>query len=160
MSTAILYAVAAAALGISFWKDRERTMAALKKGWLAFDRILPQFITIVLGVGLILAFLSPQAIGRIIGQESGWLGVLLASLVGAVTLVPGFIAFPTAALLVHNGAGYTQIAAFVSSLMMVGVMTFGVERGYFGTRVALMRNATAYIFSLIVALIVGAVVAL
>lgn len=160
MTTILMYALAAVALAISALRDRRRTVQALKKGWMAFNRILPQFIGVVLLVGIVLAFMSPEAIGRIIGDQSGWLGILAASLVGAVTLIPGFIAFPTAALLVQNGAGLTQIAAFVSSLMMVGVVTLGVETSFFGRRVAIMRNVAAYLFSLVVALIIGMVVVL
>ena len=43
------------------------------------------------------------------------------------------------------------ILAFVSSLMMVGVVTFSMERKTFGTRIALWRNSLAWLFSLAVA---------
>lgn len=158
MSTLVLYGLAAAALAVSAAKDRQKTMMALKKGGIAFARILPQFIAVILLVGIMIAVLRPEVLSRFLGRESGLLGVLLASLVGAVTLIPGFIAFPTASLLLQNGAGLTQIAAFVSSLMMVGVVTFPVEVSYFGTRAALVRNVTAYLFALFVAVIIGLVV--
>jgi len=61
-------------------------------------------------------------------------------------------------LLLQNGAGLTQIAAFISSLMMVGIMTLPVETVYFGKKVALLRNLSAYLFSLLVALIISLVV--
>ena len=41
-------------------------------------------------------------ISRVLGSASGWLGVIIASLVGAITLIPGYIAFPTAALLIKG----------------------------------------------------------
>ncbi|TVR06130.1 MAG: permease [Spirochaetaceae bacterium] len=158
MTTVLLYGLAAAALAVSAAKDRKKTMMALKKGWIAFARILPQFIAVILLVGIMIAVLRPVVLSRFLGRESGLLGVILASLVGAVTLIPGFIAFPTASLLLQNGAGLTQIAAFVSSLMMVGVVTFPVEASCLGTRAALVRNVTAYLFSLFVAVIIGLVV--
>lgn len=51
-----------------------------------------------------------------------------------------------------------QIAAFVSSLMMVGIVTLPVEMRYFGKRLALMRNVLAFFFSFVVAFVIGAVV--
>ena len=72
-------------------------------------------------------------------------------MVGSITLMPGFVAFPLAALLVERGAGLMQVAAFVSSLMMVGVMTFPMERNIFGTRLALARNLLAFCFAIAVA---------
>ncbi|MDD5077172.1 MAG: permease, partial [Sphaerochaetaceae bacterium] len=54
-----------------------------------------------------------------------------------------------------QGAGITQIAAFISSLMMVGVVTLPLEIEYFGRKAAIIRNAAAFLFSFIVALVVG-----
>lgn len=158
MSAVVLYGVAGAALLFSALKDKKKTRMALRKGWISFHGILPQFVAIILLVGIMIALLRPEVLSRLVGSESGWFGVLLASLVGAITLIPGFIAFPTAALLLRGGAGTTQIAAFVSSLMMVGVVTFPVEVSYFGKRAALVRNGAAYLFALVVALIMGMVV--
>ena len=76
----------------------------------------------------------------------------MSATVGAITLVPGFVAFPTAALLLESGAGIMQIGAFVSALMMVGVVTLPVEISYFGRKLSLVRNLFAFMFSFVVAL--------
>jgi len=80
--------------------------------------------------------------------------------VGAITLIPGFVAFPTAAMLLENGAGYMQIGGFVSALMMVGIVTIPVEVTYFGKKMTLVRNVLALLFSFIVAIIIGRVAGL
>ncbi|MGH0052387.1 MAG: permease, partial [Sphaerochaetaceae bacterium] len=98
------------------------------------------------------SILDHQTIVKIIGTESGWIGVVFAAIVGAVTLIPGFVAFPTAALLLEGGAGYMQIGAFISTLMMVGIVTLPVEMQYFGKRMAIYRNMLAFCFSFLVAL--------
>lgn len=157
MFTYILYGLTAAVLILSFFKDRQKTLKALKKAWKAFENILPQFLAILLLIGLMLAVLSPETISSIIGQKSGWIGILLAALLGSITLIPGFIAFPLAAALLSNGAGLTQIAVFVSTLMMVGVVTMPVEMKYFGKRATLTRNGLAFVFSIAVALVIGGV---
>ncbi len=157
LTTIILYGITAALVILSLVKDRQKTKKALLKAWKAFENILPQLIGIVVLVGLLLAVLDPPTISRIIGKDSGWLGVAAAAAVGAVTLIPGFIAFPTAALLLAGGAGYMQIGAFISSLMMVGVVTLPVEFRYFGKKAALIRNALALLFSFAVALVIGSV---
>ena len=153
-----LYLVTFGFLLLSFFKDKSRTIKALKKSWKAFENILPDFLVVILFVGLLMAFLNPEVISKIIGAESGIIGVFLASLVGSVTLIPGFVAFPTAAILLKGGAGYTQIAAFVSTLMMVGLVTLPVEMKYFGKKLTIYRNLLAYGFSLIVAAVIGMVI--
>lgn len=153
-----LYVVTVALLLFSYYKDKKKTKMALKKAWKAFENILPEFLVVILLVGVLLAVADPTVISKIIGSGSGWMGVILAAIVGAVTLIPGFVAFPTAALLLQGGAGYMQIGAFVSTLMMVGVVTMPVEIKYFGKKLTIYRNILAFIFSFFVAYIIGLVV--
>ncbi|HCT65121.1 MAG TPA: permease [Lachnospiraceae bacterium] len=158
MDSYIFYSLATILLIFSFFKDKKKTKKALKKAWKAFENILPEFLVVILLVGLLLAILNPQTISKIIGSESGWFGVLLAAIIGSITMIPGFVAFPTAAILLQNGAGHMQIAAFVSTLMMVGIVTLPVEIKYFGKKISILRNILAFFFSFIVALIIGMVV--
>ena len=157
MFTYILYALAIAGLAISFFKDRKKTKQALIKAWKAFENILPQILTIFLVIGFALAIFPPEMIRRLLGSESGSWGVLAAAALGSVTLMPGFVAFPLAAALLKSGAGYMQLAAFVSTLMMVGVITIPIERKTFGLRATITRNVAALAFSFIVAIIIGVV---
>lgn len=152
-----LYIITAFALVFSFFKSKEKTIQALKKGWKAFENILPQFLSILLIIGLVLSILTPNQISSMIGGDSGWWGVLLASILGSITLIPGFIAFPLSAALMKNGAGYMQIAAFISTLMMVGVVTMPMEIKFFGKKATYLRNGLAFAFSLIVAFVIGVV---
>ena len=158
MSNYILYLVTIILLSISYLKNKQKTKQALKKAWKAFENILPEFLTVIMIVGVLLAVVNPQMISRIIGENSGWFGVIISAVIGAITLIPAFVAFPTAAMLLENGAGYMQIAAFVSSLMMVGVITIPVEIKYFGRKISILRNLYAFIFSFIVAFIIARVV--
>ena len=160
MDTIILYVIAGVGLLASLFKDRGKTVKALKKAWKAFEGILPQFLVVLILVAVTLAVLDTATIARYLGGGSGPLGVIIAALVGAITLIPGFVAFPAAAALLNAGAGATQIAAFVSSLMMVGVVTLPMEMKYFGKRAALLRNGFAFIFSFVAAIFVGWVVGL
>ena len=158
MDSYIFYGLAIVLLIISFVRDKKKTKMALKKAWKAFENILPEFLVVILLVGFLLAILNPETISKIIGAESGWFGVILAGIIGSLTLIPGFVAFPTAAILLENGAGYMQIAAFVSTLMMVGIITIPVEMKYFGKKISILRNVLAFFFSFLVALIIGMVV--
>ncbi len=155
--TLVFYLIAIIGLIISFIKSREKTKMVLKKAWKSFENIMPQFLSIILIIGVMLAVLTPEQISAILGKDSGVMGVLLAAFIGAITLIPGFVAFPLASALLHNGAGITQIAAFVSTLMMVGIITIPVEIEYFGKKVTFFRNILAFLFSLVVAGVMGGV---
>ena len=158
MTTYIIYVITIICLILSFYKDKVKTKKALKKALKSFENILPQFIGIILLVGILLAFFNETFISNLIGDSSGIIGVFASLIIGSVTLIPGFVAFPTAALLLDNGAGVTQIAAFVSSLMMVGVVTIPLEMQYFNKKMTIARNVGAFFFSLFVALVIGAII--
>lgn len=154
----LLYGVTLVLLVLSYFKDREKTKKSLKKALKSFENILPQFLGVIVLVGVLLSVFNPETISKVIGNQSGWLGVVVSGMIGSVTLIPGFVAFPTAAILLENGAGYMQVAAFISTLMMVGLVTLPVEMEYFGRRMAIFRNSIAFVFSFIVAYIIGMLV--
>jgi len=152
-----LYLLAVIFLMVSYKKDKKKTKMALKKAWKSFENIMPQFLTILAFLGMVLALLSPEVISHLLGQKAGWQGLIIASIIGSITLIPGFIAFPVAAILLKNGAGFAQVAVFVSTLMMVGIVTLPLEIKCFGKKISTMRNTFAYLFSFIVALVIGVV---
>jgi uncharacterized membrane protein YraQ (UPF0718 family) len=152
-----LYLLAVILLMVSYKRDKKKTKMALKKAWKSFENILPQILTILAFLGMVLALLSPDVISHLLGQKAGWQGMIIASIIGSITLMPAFIAFPIAAMLLKNGAGLVQLAVFVSTLTMVGIVTLPLEMKYFGKKISIMRNMFAYLFSFIVALVIGVV---
>ena len=158
MSNFIFYIITIFLFIFSYYKDKKKTKIALKKAWKSFEHILPEILGVIMLVGVLLAILNPQVISTFIGNDSGWFGVFIAVVVGSITLIPGFIAFPIASMVLQNGGGLMQIAAFVSSLMMVGVVTLPVEMKYFNKKLAILRNVFGFLFSFVVAYIIGKVV--
>lgn len=144
-----LYSLAFLSLIVSYLKDRENTKKALIKAWKSFSGLLPDVLSIMMFVGIILAVLSPETISKLIGSKSGFFGVILSLALGSIALIPSFITFPLGAALLHNGAGYPQIAALVSTLMAVGVVTLPMEIKYFNRFTAILRNAFALVITIL-----------
>lgn len=155
MTAIVLYSLTGVLLAVSFIKNKQKTKRALLKALKTLENILPQFLAIIMLIGILLAIINAEFIGKFIGDSSGWWGVVLAASLGSITLMPGFIAFPMSVMILANGAGYMQIAAFVSSLMMVGIITLPMEIKFFNKKSAIIRNVTAFLFSFLVALIIG-----
>lgn len=157
MTSYILYVLCIIALSISFLKDKEKTKKAIINGFKSFEKIMPQFLSIVIVISIILVILKPEIISKLIGKHSGYLGVLLSSVIGSITVMPTFVAFSTSNILLKNGAGYAQISALISTLTMVGLLTFTLEADYIGKKAAFYRNFLAFLFSFIVAIFMGGV---
>ena len=152
-----LYGVAVILLGVSVVKDRKKTALALKRAWKMFINVLPQFVSILLLVGTLLTITTSDTIQLVIGAESGFAGMLITSLLGAIAFVPVLVAFPLADELLQNGAGITQIAVFLSTLTMVGFVTLPIEIKYLGKKAARLRNVLAFLFAFAAAYMIGAV---
>jgi len=155
MFTIILYCAAVSGLGVSLFKSRDKTRLVLKKAWKSFENILPQFLTVLLIIGILLSVFNKDMISKLLGAESGVFGMAIAAVIGSITLIPGFVAFPLAASLLKAGAGYGQITMFVTTLMMVGVVTLPVESKYFGRKAAIQRNLFALVYAVCISFVIG-----
>ncbi len=155
--TLFLYLAAAVALIVSWLKSATATKKALRIALKSFLNIMPDFSAVLALVGLALTLLAPATISHVLGRSSGVAGLFLAAVVGSITLIPGFVAFPLAKSLLDYGAGIPQIALFVSTLMMVGVITAPMEIKFFSRRETIARNGLSLVFSFLVAAVMGVV---
>ena len=140
---------------ISFLLDRRKKMLGLKKGWKMFQNVAIPFLNILILVSLALHVVPPSLIVQYLGAGSGWGGMVIAAIVGSITLIHGFISYPIAAVLIRQGASYTTVATFMTTLMMVGVVTLPLEIKYFGRNVAILRNVLNFIAAIVIGVFVG-----
>lgn len=155
--TYLLYGLCIILIFISFLKDKNKTKKAIINGLKSFEKIMPQFLSIVIIISITLSILNTEIISEIIGKDSGFLGIILASIVGSITTMPTFVAFSIGNQLLQNGAGYAQVSALITTLTMVGILTFSLESQYIGKKAAFYRNFLAFLFSFIVAIFMGGV---
>jgi len=140
---------------VSFVLDRRKTAEGFKRGWRMFKNVLLPFLNILILVSLLLYFLPPSIISRYLGAGSGVAGFLAAALIGSITLIPAFISYPIAAGLIQQGASYAVVATFMTTLMMVGVVTLPLEIKYLGRRVAIVRNVLNFVAAVTIGLVIG-----
>ena len=141
-------------LAFSFSKSRENTILALRKAYMKFAKILPQFLIIMAGFALIVTYISPETMRKYIGVQSGIKGIATAIGIGSISIMSGFAAFPLCAALKAEGIPFYVIAAFSVSLMSVGVVTFPLEKKFLGTSVAIIRNMLALVVTIITVIVV------
>jgi uncharacterized membrane protein YraQ (UPF0718 family) len=153
----LIWAAAALALVLSFFKNKEKTASSLRVSLKFFRSMALPTLLIIWTIGFILALLPAEIISRMIGREAGFKGVALAAVVGSIVLIQAFIAFPLAGSLLREGANISAIAAFVTTLVMVGIVTSPLEAKCFGKKFAFWRNFLSFLFALIIALIIGVV---
>lgn len=156
MFVLIIWILSALVLAVSLYHSRQKTKDALKVSLKFFKVLAPLILMIIWMIGFLLAFLPSEAILNTIGREAGVKGMVLAALFGSVVLIQAFIAFPLAGAFLRQGADVRSIAAFVTTLVMVGVTTAPLEIKFFGRKFTLWRNGLSFVFAIIIALIMGA----
>jgi uncharacterized membrane protein YraQ (UPF0718 family) len=132
----IFIAVALILTAVSYLLDRKKTKAGLKKGYQMFKGIAVPFLNILIVVSFALYLVPQSFVIKYLGSGAGFFGFAIAAIIGSIALIPGFISYPIAATLIRQGASYSTVATFMTTLMMVGIATLPLESKYFGLRVA------------------------
>lgn len=149
------YAITGLILLISFIINKQKTIKAIKISFIKFKKIFPIFITMLILVSIILFLFPDEVISNYLGNSSKFISVLLASFIGSITLMPGFVAFPLSGILLTKEVPYMVLSAFTTTLMMVGIVTFPLEKEYFGIKVTIIRNIISFFIALAVAVMTG-----
>jgi len=151
----LLLVIALVCLLASLIADRNKTWAGVAKGLKMFLNLLPAILSVLILVSIFLFFLPNETLVHYLGKESGIMGYVIAALLGSISLIPGFIAYPLAGILLKNGVSYPVIAVFITTLMMVGILTLPIEIKYFGARTAILRNILYFLGALFIGGVIG-----
>ncbi len=130
-------------------------MQGIKSGLKMFFKLLPTLINVLILVSVFLYLTPNEKLVLWMGESSGIEGYIIAGVTGSLSLIPGFIAFPLASVLIKSGVSYPVLAMFITTLLMVGIFTLPVEKQYFGWRVSLLRNGLSLVGAVICALVIG-----
>ena len=142
----------------SFLKSSQKTWQGLKVAMVKGISLAPWMIAIIVLIGVLLSFIPPTVIEEYLGGEMTLLQVTAAALVGTVSMIPNLVSVPLAGSLVESGASYTTIAAFLTTLTMVGFVTLPLELNELGKKITIWRNLLAFIFAISIALIIGVLI--
>ena len=151
----MIYGLLGIFLLISLIKSKEKTKKAFKVAGKGLLKSAPSLLTVLGIVGLTLGILTPETISNMVGAEAGFTATIIAAVLGAITLIPSLVAFPLAGSLLRSGATVTTISAFITTLVMVGIVTAPMEIKTLGKKFTLMRNGLGFLFALLIAGIMG-----
>lgn len=155
--TLSFWGVSIALTGVALVKSKKKTFEAVKKSKGMMGNMLGEIIAIIFIIGIVLTFIPPESIKSVLGSENTALATIIAAVAGSVTLIPAFVAFPLVGSFVDVGASIVPAVAFLTTLTMVGIVTFPLEKKEFGFKFALIRNAFSFVMALIIAAVMGVV---
>ena len=89
-----LWIITVLALLASTIASRRKTLAALKIAVKRFAGILPMFAVMLILFAVVMSLLPEEVVVNLLGSNSGWRGILTATVLGSVTLMPGCCPWP------------------------------------------------------------------
>ncbi len=153
----IIYGILAVGLVLSLVKSKEKTKKAFKVAGKSLLKTGPALLAMLGIVGLILGLLTPEEISSLIGAEAGMFATVTAAVLGSITLIPSLVAFPLAGSLLRSGATVMTISAFITTLVMVGLVTAPMEMKVLGKKFTVLRNGLGIIAALLIAFLMGVI---
>jgi len=119
--------------------------AGIELGGALLLRELPLLVAAFLIAGLIQTLVTKDMIERWLGRGSGWRGIGLACLGGA--LIPGgpYVYYPIAAALMGSGAGLGVLVAFVTAKNLWSVSRLPMELALLGPYLTWARFAITFV---------------
>ena len=151
----VIYGLLAVCLVASLIKSKQKTKKAFLVAGKALMKMGPSLLAIIGIVGLTLGILTPETIEKLVGAEAGFIATIVAAVIGAITLIPSLIAFPLAGSLLRSGATVMTISVFITTLVMVGVVTAPMEIKALGKKFTLLRNGLGLAAAFAIAGIMG-----
>lgn len=156
--TLLLWVITLTWFVVSVKKDKKRTFNSVKMSMGMMKSMGGDIIGILFLIGLLLTFIPPEVIKEYMGESSSFLSTVVAAFVGSITLIPAFVAFPLVSSLLEAGAGILPVVAFLTTLTMVGFVTFPLEKKEFGFKFALTRNVLSFGFAILIAVCMGVII--
>ena len=145
--TIILGVIAVALLVIGYYKGSGQHITGLKgAGWMILE-VLPLLIFAFIIATMTQELIPQESINKWVGAESGFRGILIGTLAGALTPGGPFVSLPVAVGLFKSGAGVGTMVAFLTSWSLIAVSRIPLELGILGWKLTAIRLVCTFFFA-------------
>lgn len=140
-SAFLIIGLALLATAFAYYKSPELAMRGGRSAFKLFIDVLPALIAgFVLG-GMVQVLVPKEIIARWAGADSGWSGLALATVAGALTPGGPFVQFPLVASLWKAGATVGPLTAYLIAWTLLGInKTFVWEVPILGWRYTVAKT--------------------
>lgn len=109
-------------------------------------QVIPLLIAAFLVAGMTQVLVTKEFVTRWLGSQTGWKGIGLACLAGA--LIPGgpYVYYPITAVMLHNGAGLGVLVSFIAAKNLWSVSRLPYEIALIGLEFTVSRFLITLIF--------------
>ena len=136
----VLAALLLGVVGLAAWRGGAPLVAeGLRRAGRESVALLPLLVMVLVLTGFVQVLLPREWVAGWLSDESGWRGIGVAWVAGALTPGGGPIGLPLAAALVRSGAGLGVIVTYLTSLSMLSLIRLPMEVALYGGRLTGLR---------------------
>ncbi|MBN1780947.1 permease [bacterium] len=128
-------------------------VTGLKSAWTMTLQVLPLLLLAFVVAGMIQALLPQHLISRWVGAESGFKGILIGTVAGALTPGGPYVSLPVVAGFIRAGAGVGTMVAFITGWSLWAVNRIPMEIGILGWKFTVIRFVSTLVFPPVAGLI-------
>ncbi len=143
-STLVMGVIAVTLMIIGHFRGQGEHIEGIKTGFGMLVSLLPLLVFAFMVAGMAQALIPREFIAHWIGEGSGFRGVLVGTVAGALTPGGPFVSFPIAAGLMGAGACVGPLVAYVTGWLLLAVTRIPLEVGILGWRFTLVRLACTF----------------
>jgi uncharacterized protein len=137
------------AIGLTIWVYTRGgdVTGPLKGAGMQVLTMIPLLFFAMVLAGVVQQVIPQETISGWLGQESGWRGIMIGTVVGG--MMPGgpFISLPIAAGLLRVGAGVGTMVAMITGWSLLAFMRLPMEVSIMGWKFTLIRLACTFFFA-------------
>ena len=137
------------AIGLAIWVYTRGgdVTGPLKGAGLQVLTMVPLLLFAFILAGMVQQVIPQAAISGWLGQESGWRGIMIGTVVGG--FMPGgpFISLPIAAGLLRVGAGVGTMVAMITGWSLLAFMRLPMEVSIMGWKFTMIRLVCTFFFA-------------
>lgn len=111
----------------------------LESAWSNFLQMLAVVPPIMILIGLVDAWVPRKTLIKYMGDKSGFVGIVLAMLIGSIAAGPMYAAFPFTAVLLKKGAKFSNIIIFMNAWCVTKISTLLFEISALGYKFTIVR---------------------
>ncbi len=128
-------------------------IAVLKLAMNTTIEVLPMLFFAFIIAGMVQVLLPKEIISKWIGNESGFRGILIGTVAGA--LAPGgpYVNLPIVAVLLRSGASVGTAVSFLTGWLIISLSRLPMEIGILGWKFTIVRLVSTFFFPLVAGLI-------
>lgn len=122
-----------------FLIDSSLGLSSISIATSSFLQMLSVLPPIMLILGLMDVWIPREILMRYMGDNSGFLGVFLAMIIGSLAAGPMYAAFPFTAILMKKGAKFSNVIIFMNAWCVTKISTLLFEISALGFKFTIVR---------------------